>query len=262
MNAIASGTARPASSLTSRYTSRKRSRDRSEHRIVSRGKDVHETQQQPAIPSGLLVCLAQALSVTASTKDSLEPKVRTTYAWLTPATRAMASVVPASKPMVPQTSVAASLPMFMATLDNLVVTNALPVLAEDLGASIEQLRWFINAHALSFASLILVAVALVVAPFAGMIAPRVGTRALLMTGMASMTVGLAWIARAMSPTTAYTDAATPALWAGVGALVIATALTFFLPAGRGTSGNADDAERANTAERIAEGDLVPPRARP
>lgn len=55
---------------------------------------------------------------------------------------------------------AASLPMFMATLDNLVVTNALPVLAKDLSASIEQLQWFINAYALAFASFILMAVAL------------------------------------------------------------------------------------------------------
>ncbi len=30
--------------------------------------------------------------------------------------------------------VAASLPMFMATLDNLVITNALPAMAADLGA--------------------------------------------------------------------------------------------------------------------------------
>ena len=35
---------------------------------------------------------------------------------------------------------AASLPMFMATLDNLVMTNALPVLHERLGASVEELQ--------------------------------------------------------------------------------------------------------------------------
>ncbi|WP_281535457.1 hypothetical protein [Cryobacterium breve] len=34
--------------------------------------------------------------------------------------------------------VASSLPMFMATLDNLVVTGALPVINRDLGASIEE----------------------------------------------------------------------------------------------------------------------------
>lgn len=56
--------------------------------------------------------------------------------------------------------VAVSLPMFMAALDNLVVTNALPVIRADLGASLEELTWTVNAYALSFASLILMASAL------------------------------------------------------------------------------------------------------
>ncbi|TDE10974.1 DHA2 family efflux MFS transporter permease subunit [Jiangella asiatica] len=55
---------------------------------------------------------------------------------------------------------AASLPMFMAALDNLVVTSALPVLRQELDASIEELQWFVNAYTLAFAGLILVAVAL------------------------------------------------------------------------------------------------------
>src|ERR1700712_5345749 len=56
--------------------------------------------------------------------------------------------------------VAASIPMFMASLDNLVMTNALPVIHTDLGASVEQLQWFVNAYTLSFATFILLAVAL------------------------------------------------------------------------------------------------------
>uniref|UniRef100_UPI003B97DA44 MFS transporter n=1 Tax=Klebsiella pneumoniae TaxID=573 RepID=UPI003B97DA44 len=56
--------------------------------------------------------------------------------------------------------IAASLPMFMATLDNLVMTNALPALHRELGASNEELQWFVNAYTLTFASLILVASAL------------------------------------------------------------------------------------------------------
>jgi EmrB/QacA subfamily drug resistance transporter len=56
--------------------------------------------------------------------------------------------------------IAASLPMFMATLDNLVVTNALHVIHADLNASVEELQWFINAYTLSFATFILLAVAL------------------------------------------------------------------------------------------------------
>ncbi|SEJ09071.1 DHA2 family efflux MFS transporter permease subunit [Demequina mangrovi] len=55
---------------------------------------------------------------------------------------------------------AASIPAFMASLDNLVVTNALPVLATDLDATLEQLQWFINGYSLAFASMILMAVAL------------------------------------------------------------------------------------------------------
>jgi EmrB/QacA subfamily drug resistance transporter len=55
---------------------------------------------------------------------------------------------------------AASLPMFMATLDNLVVTNALPVIARDLDAGINELQWVVNAYTLSFATFILMAVGL------------------------------------------------------------------------------------------------------
>lgn len=53
--------------------------------------------------------------------------------------------------------IAASLPMFMATLDNLVMTNALPVLHQKLGASVDELQWFVNAYTLVFASTILLA---------------------------------------------------------------------------------------------------------
>jgi EmrB/QacA subfamily drug resistance transporter len=55
---------------------------------------------------------------------------------------------------------AASIPMFMASLDNLVMTNALPVIHQDLGASVEELQWFVNAYTLSFATFILMSVAL------------------------------------------------------------------------------------------------------
>lgn len=56
--------------------------------------------------------------------------------------------------------IASSLPMFMATLDNLVMTNALPSIRLDLNASVEELQWFVNAFTLSFASFILMAAAL------------------------------------------------------------------------------------------------------
>ncbi|WP_062305730.1 DHA2 family efflux MFS transporter permease subunit [Demequina subtropica] len=74
---------------------------------------------------------------------------------------------------------AASIPAFMASLDNLVVTNALPVLATDLDASLEQLQWFINGYSLAFASMILMAVAL---------GDRFGRRRVFSSGIALFTV--------------------------------------------------------------------------
>jgi EmrB/QacA subfamily drug resistance transporter len=53
-----------------------------------------------------------------------------------------------------------SIGLFMVTLDNLVVTMALPVIREDLGASLEQLEWTVNAYTLTFAVLLLTGAAL------------------------------------------------------------------------------------------------------
>src|SRR5438034_9414677 len=44
-----------------------------------------------------------------------------------------------------------SVALFMVTLDNLVVTTALPVIRKDLGASLSQLEWTVNAYTLTFA---------------------------------------------------------------------------------------------------------------
>lgn len=74
---------------------------------------------------------------------------------------------------------AASLPMFMATLDNLVVTSALPVVHEDLGASVEELQWITNAYTLAFAALILLSVSL---------GDRFGRRHVFVAGLAVFTV--------------------------------------------------------------------------
>ena len=48
----------------------------------------------------------------------------------------------------------------MVTLDNLVVTNALVSIREDLGATLEQLEWTVNAYTLSYAVFLLTAAAL------------------------------------------------------------------------------------------------------
>lgn len=83
--------------------------------------------------------------------------------------------------------VAASLPMFMATLDNLVMTSALPVIQADLGSSVGQLSWFMNAYTLTFATFMLPAATL---------GDRLGRRRMMIAGLALFT--LASIASALS----------------------------------------------------------------
>jgi EmrB/QacA subfamily drug resistance transporter len=83
--------------------------------------------------------------------------------------------------------VAASLPMFMATLDNLVMTSALPVIQADLGSTVGQLSWFMNAYTLTFATFMLPAATL---------GDRLGRRRMMLSGIAVFT--LASIASALS----------------------------------------------------------------
>ena len=85
---------------------------------------------------------------------------------------------------------ATGLPMFMATLDNLVMTNALPAIRLDLGASIEELQWFMNAYTLAFASFILMAAAL---------GDRLGRRTVFAAGIALFTLASAGAALAADP---------------------------------------------------------------
>ena len=82
---------------------------------------------------------------------------------------------------------AASLPMFMATLDNLVMTTALPVVQADLGASVGELSWFVNAYTLTFATFMLPAATL---------GDRLGRRRVMLAGVVLFT--LASIAAALS----------------------------------------------------------------
>jgi EmrB/QacA subfamily drug resistance transporter len=53
-----------------------------------------------------------------------------------------------------------SIALFMVVLDNLVVSTALPVIRVDLGASIEELEWTVNAYTLTFAVFLLTGAAL------------------------------------------------------------------------------------------------------
>jgi EmrB/QacA subfamily drug resistance transporter len=66
----------------------------------------------------------------------------------------------ASQPSLPWTLAIVSLGLFMTTLDNLVVTTALPSIRRSLGASIQSLEWTVNAYTLTFAVLLLTGAAL------------------------------------------------------------------------------------------------------
>ncbi|TDO44145.1 EmrB/QacA subfamily drug resistance transporter [Kribbella sp. VKM Ac-2527] len=83
-----------------------------------------------------------------------------------------------------------AIPMFMVTLDNLVVTTALPVIKAELGASLTDLQWFVNAYTLSFATLLLTASA---------IGDRLGRRRIFLAGIALFTVASAACALATEP---------------------------------------------------------------
>src|SRR3954469_23121083 len=77
---------------------------------------------------------------------------------------------------------------FMATLDNLVVTTALPVIRKDLHATIESLEWTVNAYTLTFAVLLLTGAAL---------GDRFGRRRMFAIGLGIFT--LASAAAALAP---------------------------------------------------------------
>src|SRR5437016_4854774 len=81
-----------------------------------------------------------------------------------------------------------SLALVMVTLDNLVVTTALPVIRNDLHASLEGLEWTVNAYTLTFAVLLLTGAAL---------GDRFGRRRLFVIGMGIFTAGS--VAAALAP---------------------------------------------------------------
>jgi len=86
------------------------------------------------------------------------------------------------------TFVITSIALFMVTLDNLVVTTAIPVLREDLDASLESLEWTVNAYTLTFAVLLLTGAAL---------GDRFGRRRVFAIGVGIFTLGS--IAAALAP---------------------------------------------------------------
>src|SRR5690349_8002957 len=84
-----------------------------------------------------------------------------------------------------------SVALFMVSLDNLVVTTALPVIRHDLHASISQLEWTVNAYTLTFAVLLLTGAAL---------GDRFGRRRMFVLGIGIFTVSSALAALSSSAT--------------------------------------------------------------
>jgi EmrB/QacA subfamily drug resistance transporter len=111
-----------------------------------------------------------------------------------------------------------SVAVFMATLDNLVVTTALPVIREDLHATVESLEWTVNAYTLTFAVLLLTGAAL---------GDRFGRRRMFVVGLAIFTVSSA--AAALAPTAGALIAARAAQ--GVGGAIITPLTLTILSAG-------------------------------
>ena len=107
--------------------------------------------------------------------------------------------------------------LFMMSLDNLVVTNALPRIRVDLHAGLQGLEWTVNAYTLTFSVLLLSGAAL---------GDRYGRRRLLLAGL-SFTAASA--AAALAPTTGFLIAARAVQGVG-GAAVVPLTLTLLVRA--------------------------------
>src|SRR5436853_2218463 len=87
------------------------------------------------------------------------------------------------------TFVITSIALVMVTLDNLVVTTAIPVIRHDRHASLQGLEWTVNAYTLTFAVLLLTGAAL---------GDRFGRRRLFVAGLGIFTLASAAAALAGS----------------------------------------------------------------
>jgi EmrB/QacA subfamily drug resistance transporter len=105
------------------------------------------------------------------------------------------------------TFVVTSAALFMASLDNLVVTTALPSIREHLHASLEGLQWTVNAYTLTFAVLLLTGASL---------GERYGRRRMFVAGLGLFTAGSA--AAALAPTVGWLIASRAVQ--GVGAAIL------------------------------------------
>jgi EmrB/QacA subfamily drug resistance transporter len=110
--------------------------------------------------------------------------------------------------------------LFMVTLDNLVVTTALPVIRQDLHSGLGGLEWTVNAYTLTFAVLLLTGAAL---------GDRFGRRLVFSIGLGIFTAASA--AAALAPSIGTLDAARAVQGLG-GAIVMPLTLTILSSAVR------------------------------
>jgi EmrB/QacA subfamily drug resistance transporter len=106
-----------------------------------------------------------------------------------------------------------SIALFMVTLDNLVVTTAIPVIRKDLHASLSSLEWTVNAYTLTFAVLLLTGAAL---------GDRFGRRRIFSLGVSIFTLGS--VAAALAPSVEVLNVARAVQGLG-GAIVMPLTLT-------------------------------------
>jgi len=126
--------------------------------------------------------------------------------------------MPTATPRTRWTLAIVSLALFMVVLDNLIVTVALPSIREDLGASLQQLEWTVNAYTLAFAVTLIPGAAL---------GDRFGRKRTFLAGLALFTGSSA--AAALAPGAAELVAARAAQGIG-GAIVAPLTLTLLAEA--------------------------------
>lgn len=130
---------------------------------------------------------------------------------------------PPGRHAVVWTMILTSAALFIVTLDNLVVTTALPTIRHDLHATIQQLEWTVNAYTLTFAVLLLTGAAL---------GDRFGRRRMFAVGIGVFVIGSA--GAALAPTIDWLIAARA--FQGVGGAIVTpltlTILSAAVPAER------------------------------
>ncbi|MFF3321301.1 DHA2 family efflux MFS transporter permease subunit [Streptomyces sp. NPDC002889] len=112
---------------------------------------------------------------------------------------------------------------FMAALDNLVVTTALPSIREDLGGALEELEWTVSAYTLTFAVLLMLGAAL---------GDRFGRRRLFIVGLTVFTGASAAAALASGIDALIAARAVQGVGAAIMMPLTLTLLTAAVPAAR------------------------------